>query len=79
VLGAAGAVVLLGLTLLTEMRGRAAIRSSSASLAARQAFGEAGRRNAEAVQALGMGSRVQGLWGRLNETHLSHRPVQGGD
>jgi ATP-binding cassette subfamily C protein len=78
VLGATGAILLLGLTVLTEMRGRSPMRSSSASLAARQAFGEASRRNAEAVHALGMGGRVQSLWGRLNEIHLSHQ-LDAGD
>jgi len=77
-LGAAGAIVLLGLTVLTELRSRAPMHASSASAAARAAFGEAGRRNAEAVRALGMGRRLQGRWGRLNEAHLSHQ-VGAGD
>jgi len=77
-LGAAGAIVLLGLTVLTEVRSSTPTRSSSASAAARQALGDTSRRNAEVIHALGMASHLQALWHRLNETHLSHQ-VGAGD
>lgn len=72
-LGLAGTVVLIGLTILTEIRSRAPTRSASASASARQLLGEAGRRNAEAVHALGMSARLTRLWSGLNETYLTHQ------
>ncbi len=70
-LGLAGAVVLVGLTILTELRSRAPTKSASQSSSARHTFGEAGRRNAEAVRALGMSSRMSALWSDLNERYLT--------
>jgi ATP-binding cassette subfamily C protein len=72
-LGAAGALVLIVLTILTEARSRAPTREAAETGAMRQALGEAIRRNAEAIRALGMGARLSGHWSRLNERHLSHQ------
>lgn len=69
-LGLAGALVLLALTALTELRSREPTRAASKSSAARQSFGEATRRNAEAIRALGMGGRITRLWSGLNEKCL---------
>ncbi len=69
-LGACGAVLLLGLTLLTEAKSRALAASASESASKRHVFGEAQKRSAETVQALGMGSRVTTLWTGLSEKHL---------
>ena len=71
-LGLAGAVILLALTILTEARSRRPMRDAAATNAARYSFGEAARRNAEIVRALGMGSRFSQLWTSLNERHLVH-------
>ena len=70
-LATAGALVLVGLTLLTELKSRAPTRSSSASAGARQNFGDAGRRNAEVIRALGMAPRVTALWARHTEAYLA--------
>jgi ATP-binding cassette subfamily C protein len=41
------------------------------SAAKRHAFGEAGRRNAEVVRALGMGRQLAARWSRQTERHLA--------
>lgn len=70
-LATAGALLLVGLTILTEVRSRAPARATSASAAARHACGEAGRRNAEVIHVLGMGPAISALWSSLTETYLS--------
>ena len=72
-LATAGALVLIGLTILTEVTSRAPTRLATESAVARQAFGEASRRNAEVVRALGMGSHLASLWSGFNEKHLTHQ------
>ena len=67
----AGALALIFVTFLTELRSVGPIQSATASGAARFSFGEAARRNAEVVQALGMAKRVEGIWNGLNARHLS--------
>jgi PrtD family type I secretion system ABC transporter len=70
-LGSAGAIVLIGLTILTELRSRAPTRAASQSGSLRHTLGEAARRNAEAVHALGMVSRLSAVWAGVNERHLT--------
>lgn len=70
-LGIGGALVLVTLTVLTEAHSRAPSREFAASGAMRQAFGEAVRRNAESVRALGMGGRLTQLWSGHNERLLT--------
>lgn len=72
-LALAGALVLVGLTMLTEMRSRAPARSAAATAAQRRVFLEAGRRNAEVVRALGMSGRMSALWSQLTDGHLAHQ------
>lgn len=72
-LGTAGSIVLFGLALVTEIKTRAPARRMSEASSARQSFGEAARRNAEAVQALGMGSRMAGAWSSHSERLLTHQ------
>lgn len=62
----AGALVLVGLTLLTEFRTRQPARQSMELAASRNAIAEASRRNAEALQAMGFGHRVAGRWLKTN-------------
>ena len=66
-----GALLLVALTLLTERRTTAPMKSASASGAQRLAFGEETRRNAEVIQALGLGRRMLDRWEALNTKHLS--------
>ncbi len=66
-----GAVLLIALTLLTEFRTSAPMSAASASGAQRLAFGEQARRNAEVIQALGLGDRMLERWEKLNHKHLT--------
>jgi ATP-binding cassette subfamily C protein len=70
-LALAGAVVIVCLTLLTEIQARGPTRSAAASGAQRLALGEAARRNAEAIHVLGMGERVGERWSRISARHLA--------
>jgi ATP-binding cassette subfamily C protein len=72
-LGTAGSIVLFGLALLTETKTRTPARELSEASGARQSFGEAARRNAEAVHALGMGPRMAGTWTEHSERLLTHQ------
>jgi len=69
-LALAGALILVGLTLLTEVNGRASAQAAASGIAARQSLGEAGRRNAEVVRALGMTQTLSRQWSSLNEKYL---------
>jgi ATP-binding cassette subfamily C protein len=70
-LGTIGAATLLVLTMLTEVRSRAPTKSASTSAAARLLFGEAARRNAEVIRALGMGPHISAIWSAHNEKYLT--------
>ena len=70
-LAVGGALILVGLTILTEVRSRGPSKDIVASGAKRQNFAEASRRNAEAVRALGMGRRVTRKWSGYSEKFLA--------
>lgn len=70
-LGAGGAVILVVLTLLTEARSRQPTREAAQSTAARHSLGEAARRNAEAIRALGMTAPLMQQWSRINERSIT--------
>lgn len=72
-LGTAGSIVLFGLALLTEAKTRSPARQLTEASGARQSFGEAARRSAEAVHALGMGPRMADTWTQHNERLLTHQ------
>lgn len=76
--GIGGAVILMAFAILTELRTRKPTRSATSSAASRHALGEAARRNAEIIQALGMGGRISALWSASSETYLAQQ-VGGGD
>lgn len=66
----AGALILVGLTLLTEVFTREPTRTAVTFGVARNSLAEASRRNAEVMRAMGMGSRLATLWGRSNAKYL---------
>jgi PrtD family type I secretion system ABC transporter len=66
-----GAVLLIGVTLLTEFRTREPTKSAVMTGMARNALAEASRRNAEVLQAMGMGSRIGDLWGQANAKYMA--------
>jgi PrtD family type I secretion system ABC transporter len=68
---AAGALVLVCVTVMTEVRSSEPMQSAAASGNLRVQFGEAARRNAEAIQAMGMGARADAIWRELNGRYLA--------
>lgn len=69
----AGAILLIVLTAWTEMRSAGPMREASQTAAQRLAFGEAARRNAEVVRAMGLGGQLQKRWEKLNTAHLANQ------
>ncbi|RED23215.1 ATP-binding cassette subfamily C protein [Rhodopseudomonas thermotolerans] len=67
----AGAVLLFGIALVTELLTREPTREASRSGAARGVQLEAGRRNAEIVAALGMERRLIERIGAANDEHIA--------
>jgi PrtD family type I secretion system ABC transporter len=65
-----GAVALSLLTLVTEIKSRQPARIAATSQSQRHLFGEANRRNAEVICALGMSGRMSALWDGISEAHL---------
>ena len=66
-----GAVVLVTLTVVTELTTRRPTRSATQFAAARNAVMEASRRNAEALTAMGMVGRIAQRWGELNRKYVA--------
>lgn len=68
----AGAVVLLCLTALNEFGTRKPMKAALASASLRHTRVEAGRRNAEILQALGMRGNFLRRYGEINQRYLSY-------
>jgi PrtD family type I secretion system ABC transporter len=66
-----GALVLIGLTLLTEFKTRGPAKETVSLGQKRTALAEANRRNAEVLQAMGMRSRMGALWGEANDRYMT--------
>ncbi|MBB4483314.1 type I secretion system permease/ATPase [Rhizobium etli] len=66
----AGAIVLVSLTLLTNMLSQKAIREVTAHNMARSGLMEAARRNAEVVHAMGLSRRIGARWQKANSDYL---------
>jgi ATP-binding cassette subfamily C protein len=69
-LAVAGGVVIVALTLLTEVRSRAPIKDMTQSAAERHAVAEVSRRNAESVRALGMRGVLASRYSEANARHV---------
>ncbi len=67
----AGAIVLVTLTILTEVKTRHPTRSATQFAMARNTLLEASRRNAEAITAMGMVGRISRRWGDLNRNYIA--------
>lgn len=65
-----GAVVLFGLTVLTEWRTRGPTRKAAAYAVARSNQAESARRNIEALQAMGFANRIASRWSDANVNYL---------
>ena len=64
------ALMLVVLTVMTEVRTKGPTRESAKSASARLAFGESARRNAEVVRAMGFDQRSIDRWEKLNEKYV---------
>jgi PrtD family type I secretion system ABC transporter len=67
----AGAVILVILTIVTEVQTRPPTRSATQFAVARNALLEASRRNAEAITAMGLVGRIARRWGDLNRNYVA--------
>ena len=67
----AGAIILVTLTVVTEVKTRRPTRSATQFAVARNALLEASRRNAEAITAMGMVGRISKRWNDLNRNYVA--------
>lgn len=65
------ALLLLALTALTELKTAVVAKAATESSSQRQALGEAMQRNAEVINAMGLGRSVTTRWAALNERYLA--------
>lgn len=65
------ALLLLALTALTELKTVVVAKAATESSSQRQALGEAMQRNAEVINAMGLGRSVTTRWAALNERYLA--------
>jgi ATP-binding cassette subfamily C protein PrsD len=70
-----GAVVLVCLTVLTEVMTRDRTRATTMAGATRATLAEASRRNAEVIAAMGMGARMEQRWTHANRTYMAEQRV----
>lgn len=69
-----GAIILISLTVLTEVLMRAPTKSANEAAITRSTLAESSRRNAEALTAMGMVSRMAERWADVNREFLrNHR------
>jgi ATP-binding cassette, subfamily C, bacterial PrsD len=66
-----GAIILITLTVATELQTRQPTRNAAQFATARNALLEASRRNAEALSAMGMGGRIAHRFGDLNRSYVA--------
>jgi ATP-binding cassette subfamily C protein len=66
-----GAAILTSLTLLSEFRTRGPSRAAMGHVSSRNGLADAGRRNAEVLQAMGMAGRMGKIWGEANNKYLT--------
>jgi len=67
----AGGLILIAVTLLTEFLTRTPAAEAATLAGNRTSLAEAGRRNAEAVQAMGMAGRLGARWRQSNRDYLA--------
>jgi ATP-binding cassette subfamily C protein len=66
-----GAIVLVGITLMTEAKARVPVKKAMQFAQSRNTLAEAGRRNAEVLRAMGIGKRLTDLWAESNREYLN--------
>lgn len=79
-LTAVAMIILIGLTVATDILTRSRTKEAATAMAVRNRFGEASHRNAEAIAAMGMLDQVQSRWADLHGglTTLQRRTVDVG-
>jgi len=65
-----GAIVLVAVTLLTELKTQEPTKVAAGFARTRSALAVAGRRNAEVLQAMGMAGRAAAMWSASNRDYL---------
>ncbi len=68
-----GALFLVALTLLTEYRSASPMRAAAAAASQRFSMAEAARRNAEAIQAMGLSKTLGARYDAVNNRYLGHQ------
>jgi len=66
----AGAIILIALTLMTEVLMRAPTKTATEAAIVRNGLAEASRRNAEALVAMGMAGRIAARWSKANRQYM---------
>jgi PrtD family type I secretion system ABC transporter len=66
----AGAIILVTLTVVTEIKTRRPTRSAAQFAVARNSLLEASRRNAEVITAMGMAGRISKRWQEINRSFV---------
>ena len=66
-----GAIILIALTVATELRTRSPTRQATQFAVARNALMESSRRNAEAMTAMGMVGRIAKRWREANRSYIA--------
>jgi len=72
-----GAIILIGLTLLTEMMTRKPVANASSNGMQRNGLAEASRRNAEVITAMGMAGRLRNRWAGANDKYMESNRQMG--
>jgi ATP-binding cassette subfamily C protein len=73
VVALSGAILLAGLTLLTELLTTNPTRTATGFVMSRHGLAEASRRNAEVLTAMGMTGRMAERWGATNDGYLENQ------
>jgi ATP-binding cassette, subfamily C, bacterial PrsD len=66
-----GAIILIALTLLTEVLTRQPTKTAASFASSRSELAQAGHRNAEAIVAMGMMGRMVRRWGEANRQYMA--------
>ena len=70
ILATVGAIITIAVTLIAESLTRGPARNATESVIARRIYGDAGRRNAEVVRALGLTERIGAIWSSYSTRYL---------
>jgi ATP-binding cassette subfamily C protein len=66
-----GALILIGLTFVTELRTRGPIKAATSLGMSRNGLAETSRRNAEVLTAMGMSDRLRHRWSEANRKYMA--------